>query len=259
MDQERALTRGVMREVPETYASFYHARGIAISNHTAREQHRAYASALREAGVEVHVVPADEDFPDCVFVEDPAMVWAPRALVGRLAPHRQGEQAPVEAALRRWHQIERMPAGARLEGGDVLHVDGTTYVGLTTRTNEQGVEALRRFLAPAGRPVVEVPIEKYLHLKTAVTYLGNGTLVAVPDCGPLDAFQVDDVIYTDEGESAAANCLRVGGTLLIPCGNPRTEARLRAFAERHGVRVVALELSEFEKGEGSLTCLSILW
>ncbi|HEX6369932.1 MAG TPA: arginine deiminase family protein [Longimicrobium sp.] len=248
-----------MRAVPDSYAPFYHDRGISISNAKAREQHRAYADALRAAGVEVHLVPADEAYPDCVFVEDPAMVWAPRALMGHLAPHREGEPPPVEAALRRWHAIERMPDGARLEGGDVLHAGDTTYVGLTTRTNEAGVQALRAFLAPAGRRLVAVPIEKYLHLKTAVTWLGDGTLVAVPDCGPLDAFEVDDVIYTDPAEPSASNCLRVGGHLLIPRGNPRTEVRLRAFAERHGVHVVPLDVSEFEKGEGSLTCLSILW
>ena len=135
----------------------------------------------------------------------------------------------------------------------------TTYVGVTTRTNQCGIDALREFLAPVGRRVVAVPITKYLHLKTAVTYLGNNTLVAVPDCGRLDAFQVDDVVVTDEAEPGAANCLRVRGDLLIPAGNPRTETRLRAFAERHGVRVVPVEISEFEKGEGSLTCLSIIW
>jgi dimethylargininase len=165
----------------------------------------------------------------------------------------------VEAALRRWHQTLELPADARLEGGDVLHVEDTTYVGLTARTNERGVEALREFLAPAGRRVVAVPVDKYLHLKTAATYLGNGTLVAVHDFDGVGAFDVDEVIRTDEGEPVASNCLRVNGDLLVVAGNPRTELRLRAFGERHGVRVVPLEISEFEKGEGSLTCLSLVW
>ena len=185
-------------------------------------------------------------------------VAAPRALMGRLAPHRAGEPAGVKAALGRWHTIVHLPDGARLEGGDVLHVEDTTYVGLTARTDEAGVQALRDFLAPAGRRVVAVPVPRYLHLKTAATYLGNGVLIAVPDFD-VSAFEVDDVLRVDEGEPVAANTLRVRDHLLTVAGNPRTEARLRAFAESHGVHVVPLEISEFEKGDGSLTCLSLIW
>jgi dimethylargininase len=252
----RELTTALMRRVPDSYAPFYAARGVSISNQTARAQHAAYADALRSAGVQVHLLDGDEAWPDCVFVEDPAVVVPPRALIGRLTEHRRGEPPAVEAALRQWHQTAALPADARLEGGDVLHVEGTTYVGLTARTNERGVDALREFLAP--RRVVAVPIDRYLHLKTAATYLGNGTLVAAPDCG-VDAFDVDEVIRVDPAEPVASNCLRVNGDLLVVAGNPRTEVRLRAFGERHGVRVVPLEISEFQKGDGSLTCLSILW
>lgn len=255
----RQITTALMRRVPDAYAPFYRARGISISRELARAQHTAYADALQAAGVQVHLVDGDEAWPDCVFVEDPAVVVPPRALIGRLAPHREGEPAAVEAALRRWHQTVPLPDGARLEGGDVLHVEDTTYVGLTARTNQRGADALREFLAPEGRRVVAVPVAKYLHLKTAVTYLGNGTLAAVPDFGGVDAFDVDDVVLADEGEPVAANCLRVNDHLLTVAGNPRTELRLRGFGERHGVRVVPLEISEFEKGEGSLTCLSLLW
>ena len=255
----RELTTALMRRVPDSYAEFYRARGISIHNDAARAQHAAYADALRSAGVQVHFVDADEAWPDCVFVEDPAVVVPPRALIGRLTAHRAGEPPPVEAMLRQWHGTVALPAGARLEGGDVLHVEDTTYVGLTARTNERGVAALREFLQPEGRRVVAVPVEKYLHLKTAATWLGNGTLIAVPDFAGVGAFDVDDVILVDEGEPVAANCLRVNDHLLTVAGNPRTEIRLRAFGERHGVRVVPLEISEFEKGEGSLTCLSILW
>lgn len=259
MDQVQAPSTALMRRPPDSYAPFYRARGISIDMEKARAQHAAYGEALRAAGLEVHLLDGDEAWPDCVFIEDPAVVAAPRALIGRLAPHREGEPPPVEAALRRWHEIVHLPRDARLEGGDVLHVEDTTYVGLTARTNEAGVAALREFLAPEGRRVVAVPVPKYLHLKTAATYLGNGVLAAVPDFEGVRAFEVDDVLLVDEGEPVAANTLRVRGHLLTVQGNPRTEARLRAFAERHGVRVVPLEITEFEKGEGSLTCLSVIW
>lgn len=255
----RELTTALMRRVPDSYEPFYGARGIAIDLQTARAQHAAYADALRAAGVRVHLLDADEAWPDCVFVEDPAVVVPPRALIGRLAAHREGEPPPVQAALREWHETVALDGGARLEGGDVLHVEDTTYVGLTARTNARGADALRDFLAPAGRRVVAVRVPNYLHLKTAASYLGNGTLLAVPDFAGVKAFQVDQVIHTDAAEPVAANCLRVNGDLLVVAGNPRTEPRLRAFAERHGVRVVPLEISEFQKGDGSLTCLSTLW
>lgn len=255
----RELTTAVMRRVPDSYAPFYQARGVSISNELARAQHAAYADALRAAGLQVHLLDGDEAWPDCVFIEDPAVVIPPRALIGRLTAHREGEPPPVEAALRQWHQTMELPADARLEGGDVLHVEDTTYVGLTARTDQRGVDALREFLAPEGRRVVAVPVDKYLHLKTAATYLGNGVLVAEHGFDGVGAFEVDEVIRTDPGEPVASNCLRINGDLLVVAGNPRTEVRLRAFGERHGVRAVPLQISEFQKGDGSLTCLSIPW
>ncbi|HEU0301357.1 MAG TPA: hypothetical protein VFR37_18005 [Longimicrobium sp.] len=259
MEQVQTPSTALMRRPPDSYAPFYRARGISIDMQKARVQHAAYAGALRAAGLAVHLLDGNEAWADCVFIEDPAVVAAPRALIGRLAPHREGEPAAVEAALRRWHETVYLPAGARLEGGDVLHVEDTTYVGMTARTNQAGADALREFLAPAGRRVAEVPVANYLHLKTAATYLGNGVLCAVPDFDGVRAFEVDEVLLVDEGEPVAANTLRVRDHLLVVSGNPRTEVRLRAFAERHGVHVVPLEISEFQKGEGSLTCLSLVW
>lgn len=259
MNDEHAPTTALMRRVPDSYAPFYRERGVDISRELALAQFDAYADALRGAGLSVHFVEADEAYPDCVFLEDPAVVWSPRALMARMAPHREGEQPPVEAALSEWHEVVRLPPGARLEGGDVLHAGDTTYVGLTGRTNERGVEALADFLRPAGRRVVKVPVNKYLHLKTAVTYLGDGALVAAPEFVSTRYFDLGEVIPVEPAELGAANCLRAGRHLLIPEGYPATEKRLRRFAEGRGVEVVRLNISEFEKGMGSLTCLSIIW
>ena len=142
----------------------------------------------------------------------------------------------------------------------MLHVDETTYVGLSMRTNEEGAEALRDFLSPFERRVIPVPATEWMHLKSAVTYLGDGTLVAAPTFKKaLRYFEVEDVILTDPAERAAANCLRLRDHLLIPMRYPATEKRLRSFAEQNGVEVVPVDISEFEKGKGSLTCLSIIW
>jgi dimethylargininase len=252
-------TTGLMRRVAGTYAAHYQEQGIPISQERAESQFEAYAQALRSAGLEVHFVEADDDYYDCVFIEDTAIVWPPRALVGRLARHREGEQQPVEARLGRWHETVKLSPDARLEGGDVLHIEQTTYVGLTKRTNDEGIEALREFMRPFGRRVVKVPVDKSLHLKSAATYLGNGTIIVAPDLIETRHFEVEDVIFTDRAEHRAANCLRVREHLLIPEGCPATEKRLREFADQTGLEAVLLDISEFEKGDGSMTCLSIIW
>jgi dimethylargininase len=110
-----------------------------------------------------------------------------------------------------------------------------------------------------GRPVVTVPVTNALHLKTAATYLGNGTVIAADGCIDLDRFKDLSVIKTPPGEPGAANCLRIGETLLIPAGYPASERALKVFASAHQLHVEALDISEFEKGGGSLSCLSLRW
>ncbi len=250
-----APTRALLRSLAESYANPY--PGVSLAR--ARQQHAAYVQALRSAGLEVKFVEADEARPDCVFIEDTAIVWNARALLTRMAPHREGEQAGVEAALRPTHRISRVAPPATLEGGDVLHVDDSTYVGLTGRTNKAGVETLREFLTPFGRHVVAVRVEACLHLKSGASYLGDGTLLVAPGLVKSRDFDVEEVVETARGEDYAANCLRLGSFLLIPAGFPQTEKKLRRFAEKHGVEVMPLDCSEFRKGGGSLTCLSLLW
>lgn len=257
MDQSQKS--GLVRHVAATYAEFYRPKGITILPELARSQLDAYVSALRSAGVDVQYVAADNAYPDCVFIEDVAVVFGSCALISHMTPHREGEQRAVEPILQRTHQIVRLPAGAQLEGGDVLHIGSTTYVGLTGRTNSAGVAALRECLRPLDQEVVAVPSKKSLHLKSVVTYLGNGTIVVAPDFIDTNSFAIENVIFTDRNEIRAANCLRINQHLLIARGNPATEKLLRDFAEQNDVTVVVLDLSEFEKGDGSLTCLSLIW
>jgi dimethylargininase len=249
----------LVRRFPATYSSSYRRKGIDLHPSLALEQHRAYARALGESGLALDQVPADDAFYDCVFVEDTAVVWQAAVLITSIAEHREGEQAAVRAYFAATHDIVELPSGARLEGGDVLHTDDVTYVGLSSRTNHGGAGALAKFMERVGRPVVAVEISNALHLKTAATYLGNGMVIATPGCVDLDRFKNVAVIHTSPGEAGAANCLRIGDSLLIPSGYPLSEQALKVFAAANRLHTQVLDISEFEKGGGSLSCLSLLW
>jgi len=256
---QRRPSGALVRGVAQTYSELYRAAGINVSQELAERQHARYTAALQSAGLSVRQVPADNAYPDCVFIEDTAVVYGERALLGRLTTHREGEQRGVEDILRQRHETLSLPVGALLEGGDVMHVGRATYVGLTKRTNEAGIDALREFLRPLGQRVLAVPVHDALHLKTVATYLGNETLIAAPDLLDTSLFEIEEIIFTARGEEGAANCLRIADHLLISEGKPQTARRLRAFAERHSIKLVTLDISEFEKGNGSLTCLSLIW
>jgi len=249
-------TVALTRRPPRSYQAYYAAQHVSIDLARADAQHAAYTKALRSAGLGIEAIDPDERFADSVFIEDTAVVWQQRALRTRMASHREGEQSAVIAYLQRRHEIVTLPPGATLDGGDVLHAGDLTYVGRSSRTNPAGAAALREFLAP--RTVVEIPVERCLHLKSAATWLGNGTLLAALDLVDVSAFDVPRVMFTAAGEDKAANTLRVGDRLLVLKGYPGTLAALREFAAEHRVRLSPLDMSEFEKGDGSLTCLSIL-
>jgi dimethylargininase len=252
-------TQALVRRVPHSYSDHYNREGMNVSEELVEQQHTEYVCALETAGLKVSFIEADEDLPDCVFIEDTAVVLKRHAMITHANEKRQQEHTAVEVILCKTHTIFRLGGEARLEGGDVLHIGDTTYIGLSSRTNELGAEALEAFLSQFDRRVVKVPVDNCLHLKTGMTYLGNGTLISISGWFDLHLFDVDDVIHTESGEHGCANCLRIRNKLLIPEGYPRTEALLRRFGEKHGVQVQALDISEFEKGGGSLTCLSLIW
>jgi dimethylargininase len=254
----RHPTVALVRRPPRSYAPFYAPHGVTIDPLLADRQHAAYVAALSEAGLAIEWIEPDERFPDGVFIEDTAVVWEDRALRTRMAPHREGEQDAVLAHLRARCEIVTLPDNATLDGGDVLHAGDVTYVGQSTRTNAAGASALRAFLAPARRRVLEVPVEHTLHLKSAATWLGNDTILAAHDHVDISHFGADRVLFTAEGEEKAANALRVNDHLIALAGYPETAVTLRDIAQYRKLALHLLDMSEFEKGDGSLTCLSII-
>lgn len=253
-----APTQAWVRTISRSYVDYYARRGISVDADRADAQHAAYIRALQAADLAVSAIEADELLPDCVFIEDTAVVWDRQFLVTRMWREREGEQTAVADTLQRTHTRFSLPVDATLDGGDVMHVADTTYVGLSNRTNAAGIKAVGAFLKPFGRRVVPVPVPKCLHLKTGVTYLGDGTLLAVPEWFDMRLFDVPDVIYTEPGEPGAANCLRIRDHLLIPEGYPQTGRKLQRFADEHNLQLTRIEITEFEKGDGGLTCLSII-
>ena len=212
-----------------------------------------YVAALTDEGWEpVEVEPAD-DCPDAVFVEDSVVVYGDLAVITRPgADERKPETAGTERALEALgYRITHIEAPGTLDGGDVLKHDGTVWVGLGGRTNPDGAAQLARHLSPLGATVRTVPLTKVLHLKSAVTALPDGTVIGFE---PLvdDASAWDRFLPVPE-EPGSHVVLLDGGSVLLSRSAPRTAALL----EDRGLRVVSVDMSEFEKLEGCVTCLSV--
>jgi dimethylargininase len=231
-----------------------HMERTTVDAARAAEQHAAYVAALAGAGWTIReVAPADE-LPDAAFVEDTVVVVGDLAVLARPgAPERLAEVAGTEEALAGLGlELARIEPPGTLDGGDVLQVGGTLYVGRGGRTNAEGIRQLRRHAATRGRTVVAVPLHRVLHLKSAVTALPDGTLVAADpslcDTAPLPALRM----VPEEGGSHVVPL--GGGTVLMASSAPRTAELLDDL----GFDVLAVDIGEFEKMEGCVTCLSVL-
>ncbi len=219
----------------------------------ALRQWQGYVAALHAEGWEtVEVDPAD-DCPDAVFVEDTVVVYDDLAVIARPgADERKPETPATEDALRRLgYRIARIEAPETLDGGDVLKHDGTVWVGLGGRTTPGAVDQLRALLAPLGAQVVGVPLAKVLHLKSAVTALPDGTVVGWDPV--VDDPSVWESYLAVPEEPGAHVVLLDHETVLMSTSAPRT----RTLLEQRGLRVVAVDMSEYEKLEGCVTCLSV--
>lgn len=220
------------------------------------EQHRMYRDALQALGLEIVSLDGDPAFPDCCFVEDAAIVLDEVAVITRPgAETRRGETAAVAEALASYRTLAAISPPATVEGGDVLHIGKRLFVGLSERTNEAGVTALRDVVSPHGYEVVPVRVTGCLHLKSAVTALDDQTVLANPawaDLAPLRGLEVTSV---PPAEPFAANVLRVRGRVLMHSGFPLT----RALLEKRGSEVMSIDVSEFLKAEAGVTCKSLLF
>ncbi len=237
------LTEGLLTHLPRT----------DVDLGRATRQWEGYVTALRAEGWETIEVPPADDCPDAVFVEDTVVVYGDLAVISRPgAEQRRPETAATEAVLRDLgYRIARIDGPGTLDGGDVLKHDGTVWVGLGGRTDRSGAAQLAAHLAPLGAQVVPVPVTKVLHLKSAVTALPDGTVIGHEPL--VDDPAVWDPFLPVPEESGAHVVLLGGDTVLMAADAPRS----RELFEERGLRVVAVDISEFEKLEGCVTCLSV--
>jgi dimethylargininase len=221
----------------------------------AEAQHRNYEAALERLGARVVSLPAEPELPDCVFVEDPALVLDEIAVITRMgAESRRQESESLAAALARFRALVRMNAPATLEGGDVVRMGKMLYVGLSRRTNAEGTRQLAERVEPYGYHVLPVQVTRCLHLKSACCAVSDDTVLANRGLFDASAFDCKKIDVPAE-EPGAADVLRIDGTLLIPASFPRTAQLLK----ESGFQVEALDVSELQKAEAGVTCMSLVF
>jgi dimethylargininase len=246
------------REVPSTIGrcELTHRAREPIDVMVARVEHARYEEALRMAGIDVQRLPALDDDPDAVFVEDTAVVLDEVAVIARPgAASRRPEVQTARAALARHRPLVSIESPATLDGGDVLVLERDVLVGLSGRTNAEGVAQLAALLAPHDYRVRGVAVRGCLHLKSAATRSGPRTVVVNPEWIDAAEFAGWNVINVDPQEPHAANVLWLGAVTIVADGHPRTRKRLARSA---GAELVPVPAGELAKAEGGVTCCSLL-
>jgi dimethylargininase len=220
-------------------------------------EHAAYVAALERAGLAVEILEPLEDFPDSLFVEDPAVVFTEGAVLLRPgAASRAGEAAFIEPVLKkRFARVLKLADGFA-DGGDILTLPDRVMIGLSARTDQAGAQALAACLSDFGRrsQIVETP-PGVLHFKTDCSPLDDETILSTPRLAASGVFDGKRILLTPAGEEAAANALRVNDVILVGAGFPAT----RALLEKSGYTVVALATDEIGKIDAGLSCMSLRW
>ena len=223
----------------------------------ALHQHDAYIEALKQCGLHVTVLEADENFPDSCFVEDAAVITPKGAIVSRPgADSRRREaalMAPELASFFDADQMRHIESPGTLEGGDVMMVGDHYYVGLSDRTNEDGAQQFIQILEGWGLMGSAVPLKEMLHLKTGVNYLENNNMLVCGEFVHMAEFDQYNKIVVPEAEAYAANCVWVNGKVIVPMGYPQTEQAICDL----GYELILVDTSEYKKLDGGLSCLSL--
>jgi len=221
----------------------------------ALEQHSRYIDALRSCNLEVIVLDADDNYPDSVFVEDTALLTPQCAIITNPgAPSRRGEVYEISEILKSYfNDIEHIQAPGTVDAGDIMMAGSHYYIGLSQRTNNDGANQASKILFKYGMTSSIIPIKNVLHLKSGIACIENNNLVACSDFKKNAEFQQFNIIEVDEDESYAANCVWINGTVLIAQGYYKIKRAIQSC----GYQIIELNVSEFRKLDGGLSCLSL--
>ena len=249
-----AITRQVSPAINQ--CELTHITREPINYERACNQHKQYEDALRSLGIDVISLNAEADLPDSVFVEDVALVLDDCAIMlNPGATSRRPEVATVEKALAPYREIFRIQPPATVDGGDILRVGKSIYVGLSSRSTEEAIEQMKVILEPRDYQVRGVRVTGCLHLKSAVTQVSTDTLLINPEWISKDDFPGMDFIDIDPSEPYAANVVLVDDTIIYPSSFPRTQAKLQATS----IRMLIVDADELAKAEGAVTCCSLIF
>jgi dimethylargininase len=246
----------IVRTVPDSYDRCVRTTVEKIDVDLARRQHAEYCNALQKLGLKLIWIEGDNNLPDSCFVEDTAVIFGEKAVICNMKiKSRFKEVVEVTKTLEKLKETYYIKPPATIDGGDVLKIEDKVFVGLSTRTNLQAVHQLGKILENSNLEIVPVKIHNVLHLKSACTYLGNNYVIVSKGHFDTEILRDYEKIVVPREEEYAADCLAINGTILMAKGYPKT----KRLIEKEGFFVKELETSEFRKGEGALTCLSIIW
>jgi dimethylargininase len=250
-----AFSHAIVREPADTLAAGLTTADLGPADVAlARRQFDAYLAAVANAGLLVEILDPLPAYPDAHFIEDTAVVVPEVAVITRPgAPERRGEADLVAPSLRRHRRLAQIAAPGILDGGDVLVIGRHALIGLSARTNADGAAQLGGILAGLGYTWQTVPVGAGLHLKSSINLVAEGVLLVTAAFAHHEALTGYRTIAVPDDEAYAANVLRLHDHLLIPQGFPETRRRLEPL----GVPVTELAMSEFQKLDGGLTCLSV--
>jgi len=249
------FTKAIVRKPTHTFAN-----GITEANlgkpdyKLALKQHEAYCDALAKCGLQVIVMESDPEFPDSCFIEDTAVITKDFGVIARPGnKKRLGEEVEVRKVLEPLLPLYSITDPGTLDGGDVMQVGNNFYIGLSNRTNLTGSRQLKEILEKYNYQVFVIPVCKILHFKTGINHIGENNLLIQKGICCLNELSNFNKIVVPDDELYAANCLRVNDYVLVPKGFPKTKSNV----EKLGYKIIELELSEFQKMDGGLSCLSL--
>ena len=250
------VKHAIVRPVPDSYDRCIRKNVEKIDVALAKGQHAEYCKALQKLGLKLIWIKGDDTLPDSCFVEDTAIIIGKKAIICNMKiKSRAPEVIEVAKVLEKLKETYYIKPPATIDGGDVLKTENKVFVGLSARTNLHAAHQLKKILEGSDIEIVPVKVQNVLHLKSACTYLGNNYIVLSKGHFDVSVLRDYEKIVVPRGEEYAADSLAINGTVLMARGYPKT----KKLVENEGFSVKEIEMSEFRKGEGALTCLSIIW